>query len=108
MPAASHPAPTRCGSCSAENQRSSCLDELSVYLRKVVGRNRLTSSAHVHRRRSENAGDEARQVGCTAGHVFPELFRRKLTDKENEAVSNCGTARGQPLPGAGARSRDRA
>ena len=24
----------------------------------------------------------------TAGHVFPELFRRRLTDKENEAVAN--------------------
>ena len=24
----------------------------------------------------------------TAGHVFPELFRRHLTDKENEAVAN--------------------
>ena len=24
----------------------------------------------------------------TAGHVFPELFRRNLTDKENEAVAN--------------------
>ena len=24
----------------------------------------------------------------TAGHVFPELFRRQLTDKENEAVAN--------------------
>ena len=24
----------------------------------------------------------------TAGHVFPELFRRRLTDKDNEAVAN--------------------
>ena len=24
----------------------------------------------------------------TAGHVFPELFTRTLTDKENEAVAN--------------------
>ena len=24
----------------------------------------------------------------TAGHIFPELFRRNLTDKENEAVAN--------------------
>ena len=24
----------------------------------------------------------------TAGHVFPELFRRNLTDKDNEAVAN--------------------
>ena len=24
----------------------------------------------------------------TAGHVFPELFRRHLTDKDNEAVAN--------------------
>ena len=24
----------------------------------------------------------------TAGHLFPELFRRRLTDKENEAVAN--------------------
>ena len=24
----------------------------------------------------------------TAGHIFPELFRRQLTDKENEAVAN--------------------
>ena len=24
----------------------------------------------------------------TAGHVFPELFRRQLTDKDNEAVAN--------------------
>ena len=38
----------------------------------------------------------------TAGHVFPELFRRSLTDKESEAVANaakvpgnegCGRAR---------------
>ena len=24
----------------------------------------------------------------TAGYVYPELFRRQLTDKENEAVAN--------------------
>ena len=24
----------------------------------------------------------------TAGHVFPELFRSQLTDKDNEAVAN--------------------
>ena len=24
----------------------------------------------------------------TAGYVFPELFRRRLTDKDNEAVAN--------------------
>ena len=30
----------------------------------------------------------------TAGHVFPELFRRKLTDKENEAVANPARFRG--------------
>ena len=32
----------------------------------------------------------------TAGHVFPELFRRKLTDKENEAVANPARFVGQP------------
>ena len=32
----------------------------------------------------------------TAGHVFPELFRRQLTDKENEAVSNPARFAGQP------------
>ena len=32
----------------------------------------------------------------TAGHVFPELFRRKLTDKENEAVANPARFAGQP------------
>ena len=31
----------------------------------------------------------------TAGHVFPELFRRVLTDKENEAVANSARYRGQ-------------
>ena len=32
----------------------------------------------------------------TAGYVFPELFRRKLTDKENEAVANPARFAGQP------------
>ncbi len=32
----------------------------------------------------------------TAGHVFPELFRRQLTDKENEAVANPVRFAGQP------------
>ena len=32
----------------------------------------------------------------TAGHVFPELFRRKLTDKENEAVANPARFAGKP------------
>ena len=31
----------------------------------------------------------------TAGHVFPELFRRQLTDKESEAVANAARFRGQ-------------
>ena len=31
----------------------------------------------------------------TAGHVFPELFRRSLTDKENEAVANPARHRGE-------------
>ena len=31
----------------------------------------------------------------TAGHVFPELFRRQLTDKENEAVANPARFKGQ-------------
>ena len=31
----------------------------------------------------------------TAGHIFPELFRRHLTDKENEAVANVARFRGQ-------------
>ena len=31
----------------------------------------------------------------TAGHVFPELFRRRLTDKENEAVANPARFRGE-------------
>ena len=30
----------------------------------------------------------------TAGHVFPDLFRRNLTDKENEAVANVARFRG--------------
>ena len=40
----------------------------------------------------------------TAGHVFPELFRRQLTDKENEAVANpakfqsASRARGRYVP----------
>ncbi len=37
----------------------------------------------------------------TAGHVFPELFRRQLTDKENEAVANPAKFREEQ----GARSR---
>ena len=37
----------------------------------------------------------------TAGHVFPELFRRQLTDKENEAVANPAKFQGQK----GARAR---
>ena len=32
----------------------------------------------------------------TAGQVFPELFRRQLTDKENEAVANPARFAGQP------------
>ena len=36
----------------------------------------------------------------TAGHVFPELFRRNLTDKENEAVANA--AKFQGVKGAAA------
>ena len=31
----------------------------------------------------------------TAGHVFPELFRRRLTDKDNEAVANPAKFKGQ-------------
>ena len=31
----------------------------------------------------------------TAGHVFPELFRRHLTDKDNEAVANLARFQGQ-------------
>ena len=31
----------------------------------------------------------------TAGHVFPELFRRNLTDKDNEAVANVARFRGE-------------
>ena len=36
----------------------------------------------------------------TAGHVFPELFRRQLTDKESEAVANAARFRGQGPAGA--------
>ena len=36
----------------------------------------------------------------TAGHVFPELFRRALTDKENEAVANPAQHRGKKGAGA--------
>ena len=39
----------------------------------------------------------------TAGHVFPELFRRRLTDKDNEAVANPAKFRDQK--GAGALAR---
>ena len=39
----------------------------------------------------------------TAGHVFPELFRRHLTDKDNEAVANPAKFRDQK--GAGALAR---
>ena len=31
----------------------------------------------------------------TAGHVFPELFTRTLTDKQNEAVANPAKFRDQ-------------
>ena len=31
----------------------------------------------------------------TAGHLFPELFRRHLTDKDNEAVANLARFQGQ-------------
>ena len=31
----------------------------------------------------------------TAGHVFPDLFRRNLTDKDNEAVANVARFRGE-------------
>ena len=31
----------------------------------------------------------------TAGHVFPELFRRQLTDRENQAVANPAKYRGE-------------
>ena len=37
----------------------------------------------------------------TAGHIFPELFRRQLTDKENEAVANPAKFQGEK----GARAR---
>ena len=40
----------------------------------------------------------------TAGHVFPELFRRQLTDKENEAVANPTKFQGDK--GARARAGD--
>ena len=40
----------------------------------------------------------------TAGHVFPELFRRHLTDKDNEAVAN---PRGSRAKRARRRSPDR-
>lgn len=36
----------------------------------------------------------------TAGHVFPKLFRRQLTDKDNEAVANPAKFRGQKRAGA--------
>ncbi len=38
----------------------------------------------------------------TAGHVFPELFRGHLTDKDNEAVANVARFKGRK--GAGARA----
>jgi len=31
----------------------------------------------------------------TAGHIFPELFRRNLTDKDNEAVASAARFKGQ-------------
>ena len=36
----------------------------------------------------------------TAGHVFPELFRRHLTDKDNEAVANPARFKGEKGAGA--------
>ena len=36
----------------------------------------------------------------TAGHVFPELFRRHLTDKDNEAVANPARVKGEKGAGA--------
>lgn len=36
----------------------------------------------------------------TAGYVYPELFRRQLTDKENEAVANRAKFKGQESPAA--------
>ena len=36
----------------------------------------------------------------TAGHVFPELFRRHLTDKDNEAVANPAKFKGQKAASA--------
>ena len=35
----------------------------------------------------------------TAGHVFPELFRRHLTDKDNEAVANPARFKGEKRAG---------
>lgn len=34
----------------------------------------------------------------TAGYVYPELFRRPLTDKENEAVANPAKFKGEKAP----------
>ena len=34
----------------------------------------------------------------TAGYVYPQLFKRKLTDKENEAVANLAKFKGQKKP----------
>lgn len=34
----------------------------------------------------------------TAGYVYPQLFKRKLTDKENEAVANPAKFKGQKKP----------
>lgn len=34
----------------------------------------------------------------TAGYVYPQLFRRRLTDKENEAVANPARFKGQKKP----------
>ena len=42
----------------------------------------------------------------TAGHVFPELFRRQLTDKESEAVANPARFRGQGSADSAWRCRD--
>ena len=36
----------------------------------------------------------------TAGHVLPELFRSRLTDKDNEAVANVARFKGQKAAGA--------
>ena len=43
-------------------------------------------------------------VKRTAGHIYPELFRRPLTDKEKEAVSNPAKFKG--AKGAGALADD--